>query len=86
MAAKRAKVVPAGLLKHDPVSPPDMNEFHYKELAILGAWRDPPPVPDHDGLPRPATGGASRVVTHWFSLDHIAQAFETIRDGRGSRW
>ncbi len=39
MAAKRAKVVYfAGLPKHDPVSPLDMNELHYKELAILGAY------------------------------------------------
>ena len=63
MAAKRAKVVYfAGLPKHDPVSPLDMNQLHYKELAILGrVRRDAPPVPDHDGLPRPASrrpGGA----------------------------
>ena len=39
MAAKRAKVVYfAGLPKHDPVSPLDMNQLHYKELAILGAY------------------------------------------------
>jgi Zn-dependent alcohol dehydrogenase len=25
----------------------------------------------------------ARVVTHRFSLDHIAQAFETIRSGTG---
>ena len=28
----------AGLPKHDPVSPLDMNQLHYKELAILGAY------------------------------------------------
>ena len=39
MAAKRAKVVYfAGLPKHDPVSPLDMNQLHYKELAMLGAY------------------------------------------------
>jgi L-iditol 2-dehydrogenase len=39
MAAKRARVVYfAGLPKHDPVSPLDMNQLHYKELAILGAY------------------------------------------------
>src|SRR5512132_3654932 len=39
MAAKRARVVYfAGLPKHDPVSHLDMNQLHYKELAILGAY------------------------------------------------
>ena len=39
MAAKRAKVVYfAGLPKHDPVSPLDMNQLHYKELDIRGAY------------------------------------------------
>ena len=39
MAAKRAIVVYfAGLPKHDPVSPLDMNQLHYKELDILGAY------------------------------------------------
>ena len=39
MAAKRARVMYfAGLPKHDPVSPLDMNQLHYKELAILGAY------------------------------------------------
>jgi len=39
MAAKRARVVYfAGLPKHDPVSPLDMNQLHYKELEILGAY------------------------------------------------
>src|SRR5438128_3214229 len=39
MAAKRGRIVYfAGLPKHDPVSPLDMNQLHYKELAILGAY------------------------------------------------
>src|SRR5439155_22180971 len=39
MAAKRARVVYfAGLPKHDPVSPLDMNQLHYKELQIAGAY------------------------------------------------
>ena len=39
MAAKRAVVVYfAGLPKHDPVSPLDMNQLHYKELEIRGAY------------------------------------------------
>ena len=38
MAAKRATIVYfAGLPKHDPVSPLDMNQLHYKELDISGA-------------------------------------------------
>ncbi|HEX5902293.1 MAG TPA: alcohol dehydrogenase catalytic domain-containing protein [Actinomycetota bacterium] len=85
MAAKRAKVVYfAGLPKHDPVSPLDMNELHYKELAILGAYgathRQYRITMDY--LDR-RQEELARVVTHRFSLDHIAQAFETIRDGSG---
>ena len=86
MAAKRARVVYfAGLPKHDPVSPLDMNQLHYKELAILGrVRRDAPPVPDHDGLPRPAPGRAgprsSRTGSRW---SKIGEAFETIRSGAG---
>ena len=39
MASKRAVVVYfAGLPKHDPVSPLDMNELHYKELSVRGAY------------------------------------------------
>ncbi len=59
MAAKRARVVYfAGLPKHDPVSPLDMNQLHYKELSILGAYgATAPSVPDHHGLPEPPPGG-----------------------------
>ena len=62
MAAKRAKVVYfAGLPKHDPVSPLDMNQLHYKELEILRRLRrHASPVPHHDGLPRPQAGRARR--------------------------
>jgi L-iditol 2-dehydrogenase len=85
MAAKRAKVVYfAGLPKHDPISPLDMNELHYKELAILGAYGA-----SHrqyritmDYLDRKQEELA-RVVTHRWPLDDIAQAFETIRAGTG---
>jgi L-iditol 2-dehydrogenase len=85
MAAKRAKVVYfAGLPKHDPVSPLDMNELHYKELAILGAYgathRQYRITMDY--LDR-RQEELARVVTHRFSLDHIARAFETIREGSG---
>ncbi|HET9250250.1 MAG TPA: zinc-binding dehydrogenase, partial [Actinomycetota bacterium] len=85
MASKRARVVYfAGLPKHDPVSPLDMNELHYKELAILGAYgathRQYRITMDY--LDR-RQEDLARVVTHRFSLDHIAQAFETIRSGSG---
>jgi L-iditol 2-dehydrogenase len=85
MAAKRARVVYfAGLPKHDPVSPLDMNELHYKELAILGAYgathRQYRITMDY--LDR-RQEDLARVVTHRFSLEEIAQAFETIRSGSG---
>jgi L-iditol 2-dehydrogenase len=85
MAAKRARVVYfAGLPKHDPVSPLDMNQLHYKELAILGAY----------GATRRQyritmayldrrRDELAPVVTHQFPLDKIGEAFETIRSGEG---
>ncbi|HET9557182.1 MAG TPA: zinc-binding dehydrogenase, partial [Actinomycetota bacterium] len=85
MAAKRARVVYfAGLPKHDPVSPLDMNQLHYKELAILGAYgathRQYRLTMDY--LNRRRTELAP-VVTHQFPLDKIGEAFETIRSGAG---
>jgi L-iditol 2-dehydrogenase len=85
MAAKRAKVVYfAGLPKHDPVSPLDMNELHYKELAILGAYgashRQYRITMDYLNRRREDLQG---VVTHRFPLEQIGEAFETIRSGAG---
>jgi L-iditol 2-dehydrogenase len=85
MAAKRARVVYfAGLPKHDPVSPLDMNELHYKELAILGAYgathRQYRITMDYLDRRRE---DLARVVTHRFPLEDIAEAFETIRSGSG---
>lgn len=85
MAAKRARVVYfAGLPKHDPVSPLDMNQLHYKELAILGAYgathRQYRITMDYLDRRREELG---RVVTHRFPLERIADAFETIRSGAG---
>jgi L-iditol 2-dehydrogenase len=85
MAAKRARVVYfAGLPKHDPVSPLDMNQLHYKELAILGAYgathRQYRITMDY--LDR-RQEDLARVVTHRYSLERIGDAFETIRSGAG---
>ena len=85
MAAKRARVVYfAGLPKHDPVSPLDMNQLHYKELSILGAYgathRQYRITMDY--LDR-RQEDLARVVTHRFPLEHIGEAFETIRSGTG---
>jgi L-iditol 2-dehydrogenase len=85
MAAKRARVVYfAGLPKHDPVSTLDMNQLHYKELAILGAYgathRQYRITMDYLNRRR---ADLAPVVTHRFELDRIAEAFETIRSGAG---
>ena len=83
--AKRARVVYfAGLPKHDPVSPLDMNQLHYKELAILGAYgathRQYRITMDYLNRRRKEL---APVVTHQFPLDRIDEAFETIRSGSG---
>jgi len=85
MAAKRAKVVYfAGLPKHDPVSPLDMNQLHYKELDVRGAYgathRQYRITMDY--LDR-RQEQLAKVVTHRWSLDRIGEAFETIRAGTG---
>jgi len=85
MAAKRAKVVYfAGLPKHDPVASLDMNQLHYKELAILGAYgathRQYRITMEY--LERRRDELAA-VVTHRFRLDQIGEAFNTIRSGSG---
>jgi L-iditol 2-dehydrogenase len=85
MAAKRARVVYfAGLPKHDPIASLDMNQLHYKELAILGAYgathRQYRITMDY--LERRRDELAS-VVTHRFPLEQIGEAFNTIRSGSG---
>src|ERR671936_584554 len=85
MAGKRARVVYfAGLPNHDPVSRLDMNQLHYKELPILGAYgathRQYRITMDY--LDR-RQDDLARVVTHRFPLERIADAFETIRSGTG---
>jgi L-iditol 2-dehydrogenase len=85
MAAKRARVVYfAGLPKHDPVSHLDMNQLHYKELAILGAYG----ATNRQyritmGYLDRRQNELGRVVTHRFPLEGIGEAFETIRTGSG---
>jgi len=84
-AGKRARVVYfAGLPKHDPVSPLDMNQLHYKELAILGAYgatrRQYRITMDYLNRRRDELAA---VVTHRFPLDRIGEAFQTIRSGAG---
>ena len=84
-AGKRARVVYfAGLPKHDPVSPLDMNQLHYKELAILGAYgatrRQYRITMDYLNRRRDEL---TAVVTHRFPLEAIGEAFQTIRSGAG---
>ncbi len=85
MAANRARVVYfAGLPKHDPIASLDINQLHYKELSILGAYGA-----THRQY-RITMGYLARrrdelapVVTHRFPLDRIGEAFATIRSGAG---
>src|SRR5919108_638517 len=83
MAAKRARIVYfAGLPKHDPVSPLDMNQLHYKELAILGAYgatrRQYRITMDYLNRRRDELAA---VVTHRFPLEAIAEAASVMPPG-----
>ena len=61
-----------------------MNQLHYKELAVLGAYgashRQYRITMDYRNRRRDDLAG---VVTHRFPLDRIGDAFETIRSGTG---
>jgi threonine dehydrogenase-like Zn-dependent dehydrogenase len=61
-----------------------MNQLHYKELAILGAYgashRQYRITMDYLNRRREDLQG---VVTHRFPLERIGEAFETIRSGAG---
>jgi L-iditol 2-dehydrogenase len=85
MAAKRGRVVYfAGLPKHDPISPLDVNQLHYQELVISGAYgathRQYRLTMDYLDRRQDDLG---KVVTHRFPLEEIASAFATIRAGTG---
>jgi L-iditol 2-dehydrogenase len=85
MAGRRARVVYfAGLPKADPISPLDMNQLHYKELAVLGSYgathRQYRITMDYLARRRDEL---APIVTHRFGLDRIDEAFSTIRSGTG---
>ncbi len=85
MAGRRARIVYfAGLPKHDPVSPLDMNQLHYKELAVLGAYgatrRQYRITMDYLARRR---DDLAPIVTHRLPLERIAEGFATIRAGTG---
>jgi L-iditol 2-dehydrogenase len=85
MAGRRARVVYfAGLPKADPVSPLDMNQLHYKELAVLGAYgathRQYRITMEYLARRR---DDLAPIVTHRFGLDRIEEGFATIRSGTG---
>jgi L-iditol 2-dehydrogenase len=85
MAGRRARVVYfAGLPKSDPVSSLDMNQLHYKELAILGAYgasrRQYRVTMDYLTRRR---DDLARIVTHRLPLERITDGFAAIRTGAG---
>jgi L-iditol 2-dehydrogenase len=61
-----------------------MNQLHYKELAVLGAYgathRQYRITMDYLHRRRDEL---TAVVTHRFPLDRIGDAFDTIRSGSG---
>lgn len=61
-----------------------MNQLHYKELAILGAYGATPHQykVTMDYLDR-RQDELGKVVTHRFPLAQIEEAFSTIRSGAG---
>jgi L-iditol 2-dehydrogenase len=85
MAGRRARVVYfAGLPKADPISPLDMNQLHYKELAVLGAYgathRQYRITMQYLARRR---DDLAPIVTHRLPLDRVGEGFSTIRSGTG---
>jgi L-iditol 2-dehydrogenase len=85
MAGRRARVVYfAGLPKHDPVASLDMNQLHYKELAVLGAYGA-----THRqytltmGYLDRRREDLAPIVTHRLPLDRIEDGFAAIKAGTG---
>jgi L-iditol 2-dehydrogenase len=61
-----------------------MNQLHYKELAILGAYgATPRQYRITMGYLERRRDELGRMVTHRFPLEEIAEGFETIRSGAG---
>jgi L-iditol 2-dehydrogenase len=85
MAGPRGRVVYfAGLPKSDPVSPLDMNQLHYKELSVLGAYgATPRQYRITMGYLARRREDLARIVTHRFPLERVAEGFEAIRSGAG---
>ena len=85
MAGPRGRVVYfAGLPKADPISPLDMNQLHYKELSVLGAYgATPRQYRITMGYLARRREDLARIVTHRFPLEQVAEGFETIRSGAG---
>jgi L-iditol 2-dehydrogenase len=61
-----------------------MNQLHYKELSVLGAYgATPRQYRITMGYLARRREDLARIVTHRFPLEQVAEGFETIRSGAG---
>jgi L-iditol 2-dehydrogenase len=73
-----------GLPKANPVATLDANRIHYGEIEVVGAFSYHPTY--HElalDVLRRGLIPADLLVTHTFSFDQVAQAFETAASGEG---
>jgi L-iditol 2-dehydrogenase len=85
IARKGGRVVLfGGLPKADPMTTLDSNLIHYGEIEVVGAFSYHPTMHQLalDLLARKVIP-AELLVTHTFSLDEVAEAFETAASGQG---
>ena len=72
----------AGLPKSDPVAPLDVNQIHYKELAVTGSYSEK--KSDFQAAFALLQSGrfpADRIITHHLPLERISEGFRLMESG-----
>jgi|CZKI01.1.fsa_nt_gi L-iditol 2-dehydrogenase len=83
MAARAGRVsFFAGLPKSDPIAPLDVNQIHYKELAVSGSYSEK--RSDFQAAFTLLQSGrfpADRIITHHLPIERITEGFRLMESG-----
>ena len=72
----------AGLPKSNPVAPLDVNQIHYKELAVTGSYSEKrSDFQAAFALLHSGRFPAERIITHRLPLDGIIDGFRLMETG-----